>query len=133
MIVVDASAMVAALLGGDARADAALTHLHSHAPWYAPAHMPVEVVRTFAKLQHAGLATAEAAEGLAMQMHRGVGAAVVLTGTRELLPEIWRLRHNISPYDGAYVALAAHLGAPLLTADRRLAKAAIGLAEVLEI
>lgn len=34
---------------------------------------------------------------------------------------IWSLRHNITPYDAAYVALAEVLGAPLLTRDRRLA------------
>ena len=40
-----------------------------------------------------------------------------------LLPRIWALRHNLTPYDAAYVALAEALGAPLLTADRRLAGA----------
>ena len=58
---------------------------------------------------------------------------MILAGTRELLPVIWRLRHNISPYDGAYVALAAHLGVPLLTADKRLAEAAGGHADVLRV
>jgi predicted nucleic acid-binding protein len=38
-----------------------------------------------------------------------------------LLPRIWQLRHNLSVYDAAYVALAEALGAPLLTADRTLA------------
>jgi predicted nucleic acid-binding protein len=40
-----------------------------------------------------------------------------------LLPRIWALRHNLTPFDAAYVALAEALGAPLLTADRRLAGA----------
>lgn len=40
-----------------------------------------------------------------------------------LLPRIWELRHNLSAYDAGYVALAEALGAPLLTADRRLARA----------
>jgi predicted nucleic acid-binding protein len=40
-----------------------------------------------------------------------------------LLPRIWALRHNLTPYDAAYVALAEAIGAPLLTADRRLADA----------
>ena len=31
-----------------------------------------------------------------------------------LLPRIWQLRHNLSVYDAAYVALAEALGAPLL-------------------
>ena len=33
------------------------------------------------------------------------------------------LRHNVSPYDAVYVALAEGLGCPLVTADRRLAAA----------
>ncbi|MFC4948327.1 type II toxin-antitoxin system VapC family toxin [Pseudonocardia sp. GCM10023141] len=35
----------------------------------------------------------------------------------------WALRHTITYYDALYVALAARLGIPLLTADARLAKA----------
>lgn len=40
-----------------------------------------------------------------------------------LLPRIWQLRHNLSAYDAAYVALAERLGAILLTRDARLASA----------
>jgi len=39
------------------------------------------------------------------------------------LPYIWRLRDNFSAYDATYVALAAKLGATLLTRDARLASA----------
>jgi predicted nucleic acid-binding protein len=40
-----------------------------------------------------------------------------------LLPRIWQLRHNLSAYDAAYVALAEELDAILLTSDARLASA----------
>jgi predicted nucleic acid-binding protein len=40
-----------------------------------------------------------------------------------LLPEIWALRHNISAYDAAYVALARQLNATLVTRDQKLAQA----------
>ncbi len=40
-----------------------------------------------------------------------------------LLPRIWALRHGLTAYDAAYVALAEALGAVLLTRDRRLAAA----------
>jgi predicted nucleic acid-binding protein len=36
---------------------------------------------------------------------------------------IWELRHTLTAYDAAYVALAETLDAPLLTTDRRLAQA----------
>jgi predicted nucleic acid-binding protein len=47
-----------------------------------------------------------------------------------LLPRIWQLRHNLSAYDAAYVALAETLRAPLLTRDGRLASASGHTAEV---
>ncbi|CAN5247304.1 hypothetical protein BH09ACT5_BH09ACT5_07090 [soil metagenome] len=49
------------------------------------------------------------------------------------LDTIWALRHNITPYDAAYVALAMHLQVALITADRRLAVAAAPYCEVVTI
>lgn len=43
-----------------------------------------------------------------------------LTG---LVRRIWELRHNLTSYDAAYVALAEGLGCPVVTLDRRLAAA----------
>jgi predicted nucleic acid-binding protein len=42
---------------------------------------------------------------------------------RLLSSRCWELRHDITVYDAAYVALAEALGATLLTADERLARA----------
>jgi predicted nucleic acid-binding protein len=41
-----------------------------------------------------------------------------------LLPRVWALRHNLTAYDAAYVALAEALDAVLLTRDKRLAATA---------
>ena len=41
-----------------------------------------------------------------------------------LLARVWDLRNNLTAYDAVYVALAEALQAPLLTRDRRLAAAA---------
>ena len=45
---------------------------------------------------------------------------LVVYPTAPLLARAWELRHNLTVYDGCYVALAEALEAPLVTADRRL-------------
>lgn len=49
-----------------------------------------------------------------------------------LLDRVWALRDNLSAYDAVYVALAEALECPLLTCDRRLARAP-GLSRRVEI
>jgi predicted nucleic acid-binding protein len=39
------------------------------------------------------------------------------------MPRIWELRHNLTPYNAAYVALAESLDATLLTVDGRSTRA----------
>lgn len=51
-------------------------------------------------------------------------------GHQPMVYRLLELRENFSAYDAAYAALAEGLGAPLLTADARLAKAS---AEVLKL
>lgn len=45
----------------------------------------------------------------------------------------WTLRHNITAYDGAYVALAEALSVPLLTCDEKLAGASGHQAELVHV
>lgn len=52
---------------------------------------------------------------------------------RHYLDAVWALRHNITPYDAAYVALAMRLDIPLITADRRLAAAAAPYCDVVTV
>ncbi len=42
---------------------------------------------------------------------------------RPLVERCWELRHAVTVYDAAYVALAEALEIPLLTADARLSRA----------
>jgi predicted nucleic acid-binding protein len=48
-----------------------------------------------------------------------------------VLPRVWALRSNFTAYDAAYVALAELLGTPLVTTDKRLAKAAPHVADLI--
>jgi predicted nucleic acid-binding protein len=41
-----------------------------------------------------------------------------------LRPRVWQMRHNLTAYDSAYLALAEALDAPLITRDRALARTA---------
>lgn len=43
---------------------------------------------------------------------------------RPFADRVWSLRGNVASYDAWYVAIAEHLRCPLLTIDRRLARAA---------
>ena len=50
---------------------------------------------------------------------------------RPLVDRVWQLRENITAYDASYVALAEVLRAPLVTLDRRLARAAEPFCDVI--
>ncbi len=49
---------------------------------------------------------------------------ITTPGMRDLVADVWALRRNITPYDGAYVALAGRLHAVLITGDERLGRSA---------
>lgn len=69
------------------------------------------------RLGHRGLITASQADAALGDLRR---FPVVEYPTTARLGRIWELRHHLTVYDASYVALAEAVGAPLLTADRRL-------------
>lgn len=52
-----------------------------------------------------------------------VDLAIVRYPHEPLADRMWELRHNLSAYDAAFVALAEALDAPLVTCDGRLSAA----------
>jgi predicted nucleic acid-binding protein len=122
VIVVDANVAVMALVSPAGAGDSARAALLTDDILIAPAHMPLEVLRTLGKAvvgNHLSVDDADAAFQalIAMQVDY-VGTDIVL------LQAVWAMRHNISVYDAAYLAVAAMHDAPLVTFDARLANAA---------
>lgn len=117
-LVTDASAVVELLLGA-ARAQA-LRQLVVGARLAAPDVLNAEVLSAFRRFEATGAVDAGRA---AQAIERLSDAPIERLTTTHLIPEIWRLRRNLAPYDATYVALAAALDCPLLTADQGIARA----------
>jgi predicted nucleic acid-binding protein len=115
VIVVDASVLAPALGDDDADGDAARARLRGE-DLAAPEIIDLEVAsvwrRTLTDERRASLALADLAD---LTLRRAPHLP--------LLARCWELRHNLTPYDAAYVALAEALDVALVTADARLSRA----------
>jgi predicted nucleic acid-binding protein len=119
-LVIDASGMVIALLGRSGEAAALRGRLGAEV-CHAPHLIDAEVGNVLRRqVLRGNLAAADAAAllhfsgPLVDHRHQMTGA---------LATAAWALRQNVSFYDGLYVALAAALAIPLVTADQRLSRA----------
>jgi predicted nucleic acid-binding protein len=120
VIVVDASAIVDLLVRRDETGDWLADRIGAEAALEAPAVFELEVLQAFRGLEAAGaLDQATLAEAL----DDFVDLRVIAHDHRFLRGRVWALRHNLTAYDAAYVALAELLDAPLITTDARLARA----------
>lgn len=119
-VVIDSSAVVAALADGGAIGDWAAAELGAD-DLAAPHLMPVEAANILRRSLLAGDLSADAA-ALA---HEDLGRLPVeLFAYEPFGRRVWELRDNLTAYDAWYVALAESLGVPLVTLDHRLARAA---------
>jgi predicted nucleic acid-binding protein len=121
LVVADASALVEYLLGPEKSSAIAETIESPDTDLHVPALCDVEVtagLRRALRLGVLGVGRAKEAlrdyADLPLSRHGHLG---ILNGLLEL-------RENFSAYDAVYAALAEALGASLLTADARLARAA---------
>ena len=120
MIVIDASALIELLMLTPAGLEIAERVFGSGSSVHAPELIDIEVAQVVRRYERLGDLSSERAEA----------ALEDLTDFRlrryphlPLLPRIWELRHNLTAYDAAYVALAEGLDAVVLTRDRRLRSA----------
>ncbi len=121
-LVVDAGAVVDLLLRRPSATAIAQALEADVDDLHAPALLDLEVLSALRRLTFGGELAARRAE----EAVDDLGALPILRhGHVALLPRVWQLRANVTPYDAAYVVLAEGLGdgAVLLTLDRRLVRA----------
>lgn len=114
-VVVDASVVVSALVGGDARSEWAASVLQG--TLLAPALLPFEVANVLRRLETGGRLTPDgAAQGLADLRD----LRIELWPFDAVVAQVWALRGSLSAYDASYVAVAAAADVPLATLDGKL-------------
>lgn len=117
MIVVDASVLVTALADDGNDGDRARAPLRGER-LVAPHVIDIEVASAWRRLESAG-ALDDRRAALAIEDLCALRINRVPHGP--LVDRCWELRHNLTVYDAAYVALAESTETALLTADNRLA------------
>ncbi|MDR2378555.1 MAG: type II toxin-antitoxin system VapC family toxin [Bifidobacteriaceae bacterium] len=113
-LVVDASAVLAALLTEDG--DLAAARM-AETEMAAPHLLPFDVANVVRRWWSAGVLTQSAAE-LALDSFGLLD--IELWPFEAVASRVWARRGRLTAYDASYVALAELLGCPLLTGDARL-------------
>jgi predicted nucleic acid-binding protein len=120
VIVLDASAVVELVLGSQRGATVRARVQRPDESLHAPHLLDVEVVSVLRRYQISGELSAEDGREALADL---AGLDITRYPHHPLLPRVWELRTFVTAYDAVYLALAEVLEAPLLTLDRRLARA----------
>lgn len=119
-VVIDASAVVEYLVELTLTAEATrLFHLaaEGRVELWAPDLVYPESASALRKLVQLGALGSSPAQTAVEHLAQ---LPMTAAGTGVLMPEVWRLRAFLTPYDACYVALADALGAEMVTAERDL-------------
>jgi predicted nucleic acid-binding protein len=126
MLVVDTSAILNAIAAAEA-APGLVERLSDDGDLHAPHLIDVEILHALRGMAIRNEITAERAA----DARTDFGDTALSRYPHEALSDrIWELRHNLTAYDAAFVALAEALGAPLVTCDSRLASASGHAADI---
>ena len=126
MLVVDTSAVLDALVAVDP-ASGLIERLADDGDLHAPHLIDIEVLHALRRLTARGELSDERAADARVDFGN---LAVVRYPHVGLSNRIWQLRHNLTAYDAAYVALAEALEVSLVTCDRRLSEASGHTAQI---
>jgi predicted nucleic acid-binding protein len=119
LIVIDASAAIELMLRTEPGEKVELRALAGEKRLHAPHLLDLEVAQVLRRLpQLKEITAARAQEAL----DDYAGLFVERAAHRELSHRVWQLRDAMTASDGAYIALAEALDAPLLTCDGKLAR-----------
>jgi predicted nucleic acid-binding protein len=118
-VVVDSSAVAAAFLDGGSDGRWAREQL-ARTALAAPPHMLVEASDVLRRATLSGLVGRDVA---ALAHEDLFQLSVVVFPFEPLASRVWELHPSVTAYDAGYVALAEVLDVPLVTLDRRLARA----------
>jgi len=119
LLVVDTSALLAAQFQSDVGGRVS-ERLAVGGELGAPHSVDLEFLQALRRLLRQGFVSEDRAADACVQF-----AELSLTRYphEALADRIWELRHNLTAYDAAFVALAEALGVPLVTCDAAIAKA----------
>jgi predicted nucleic acid-binding protein len=111
LIVIDASAEVAVLLGIELEVERIRERIaRPGETLHVPHLFEIEVLHALRGLSLRGTISPER-------------SSLALSRPQRYAMRVWDMRENLTAYDAAYVALAEALNAPLVTTDARLARA----------
>ena len=120
MIVLDASVAIEVLLNTSAGIQIAERFFDPDETIHAPHLLDIEVAQVLRRYARTG--ELDTARGL-QALQDLIDFPLTRYPHDLFLVRIWELRHNVTAYDAAYIALAEALGALLLTRDAALASA----------
>lgn len=127
-LVLDTSVVVDLLVGADSDRIAAAIDGHE---WHAPSHLDIEVASALRGLVLGGhLSASRAVDALLDLDDFGI---VRWPADHVMVRRVLALRDRMTAYDAGFVVCAEGLDSPIATRDGRLAAAADGLVEIVQV
>ena len=119
MLVLDASVLLEVLLSTALGKRSAERLLQGNEEFHAPHLLDVEFVQVLRKLALKKSISVADARRILQEFQ---SLPITRHSHLEYQARIWEMRESVSAYDGAYVALAEGLDAPLMTCDAKLSR-----------